>query len=74
MTLAPTGPANPLGLSAEYDLEDTLDFGGDINIGSAEWTGESSGTFAGPDATAILATDKEIEQGETETYTDHGGR
>ena len=50
VTLAATGPANPLGLSAEYDLDDTLDFGGDINIGSAEWSGESSGTFAGPDA------------------------
>ena len=69
VALAPTGPANPLGLSAEYGLEDTLDFGGDINIGSAEWTGESSGTFASPTATAILATDKEIEQGETEKYT-----
>ncbi|HEX5859998.1 MAG TPA: hypothetical protein VFY91_17955 [Microbacterium sp.] len=69
VTLAAQGPANPKGLAAEYDLEDTLDFGGDINIASAEWSGTSSGTFTGPDDTAILADDKAIAAGVTHTYT-----
>ena len=69
VTLAAQGPANPKGLAAEYDLEDTLDFGGDINIGSAEWSGESSGDFDGPNDTAVLATDKAIAAGATHTYT-----
>ncbi|MGU3647046.1 VWA domain-containing protein [Microbacterium sp. C23T] len=68
--LAAKGPQNPDGLSAEYDLTDTLDFGGDINIGSAEW--EYAGTshdFAGPDSTEILANDRKIAAGQTHTYT-----
>ncbi|GAA1982345.1 hypothetical protein [Microbacterium pumilum] len=69
VNLAPAGPANPDGLSAEYDLTDTLDFGGGIDIGSAKWSGESSGTFPAPDATVTLATDHEIEAGDTHTYT-----
>ncbi|MDR7113589.1 putative repeat protein (TIGR01451 family)/LPXTG-motif cell wall-anchored protein/fimbrial isopeptide formation D2 family protein [Microbacterium trichothecenolyticum] len=70
VTLAGEGPQNPKGLSAEYDLTDTLDFGGDINIGSAEW--EFDGTshdFAGPDSTETLANDRTIDAGETHTYT-----
>lgn len=69
VALAAEGPENPKGLSAEYDLTDTLEFGGGIDIGSASWTGESSGDFPGPDETAELATDKTIDAGETHTYT-----
>ncbi|MCW5954180.1 MAG: hypothetical protein KIT69_18170, partial [Propionibacteriaceae bacterium] len=60
-------PANEKGLGAEYDLTDTLNFGGGINIVSASWTGASSGTFSGD--TATLATDKTIASGATHTYT-----
>ncbi|GAA1943964.1 LPXTG cell wall anchor domain-containing protein [Microbacterium deminutum] len=67
VTLAPQGPANPDGLSAKYDLVDTLDFGGDINVISAMWSGESSGTFVGN--TGTLATGKAIAAGATHTYT-----
>ncbi|WP_318354384.1 MULTISPECIES: VWA domain-containing protein [Microbacterium] len=66
--LAAEGPLNPNGRSAEYDLVDQLEFGGDINIGSASWTGESEGDFTGPDDPAQLATDKTIDAGETHTY------
>ncbi|MFE5407345.1 VWA domain-containing protein [Microbacterium sp. NPDC056569] len=71
VALAPEGPLNPKGLSAEYDLEDELQFGGDINIGSAEWTGPSDlspGTFPAPDQPAQLAEDERIDAGETDTY------
>ncbi|WP_203582286.1 prealbumin-like fold domain-containing protein [Microbacterium hibisci] len=68
VTLAPEGPLNPKGLSAEYDLVDRLQFGGDILIGSASWTGESEGEFPGPADPADLAVDKTIDAGETHTY------
>lgn len=70
VALAAEGPLNPNGLSAEYDLTDALAFGGDINIGSAEW--EFDGTshdFSGPDEEQTLATDRTIDAGETHTYT-----
>ncbi|WP_347978060.1 SpaA isopeptide-forming pilin-related protein [Microbacterium sp. ProA8] len=70
VTLAPEGPENPEGLSAEYDLTDTLEFGGDIEIGSASWEFEgTSNDFAGPNDPATLANDRTIDAGETHTYT-----
>ena len=67
--LAPAGPDNPKGLSATYDLEDALDFGGDIEIESASWTGQSSGDFPSPSGAAVLADDTAIGAGVTHTYT-----
>ncbi len=49
-----------------YSLTDTLEFGGDIVVNSASWTGPSSGTFAGD--TATLATDVALGAGESHTY------
>ncbi|MFK4834629.1 hypothetical protein ACI3KY_02750 [Microbacterium sp. ZW T2_14] len=70
VALAEQGPQNPKGLSAEYDLTDTLDFGGDISIGSAEWEFEgTSHDFSGPDEEQTLATDEKIDAGQTHTYT-----
>ena len=66
--LAPKGEANPKGLSAKYDLTDTLDFGGDISIGNASWTYQGTSTdFQGDSAT--MATGKAIAAGATHTYT-----
>lgn len=58
---------NPNGIAAEYDLADTLSFGGGITVDSASWTGPTSGPFTGNSAT--LATDRTILAGATHTYT-----
>lgn len=57
-------------LAATYSLSDTLTFGGDIVIDTADsgWTGPTSGSF-GPSTTAQLATDQAIAKGATDTYT-----
>lgn len=59
-------------LTATYSLSDTLSFGGDIDVLTADsgWTGPggSSGSF-GPSTTAQLATDQAIAKGATDTYT-----
>lgn len=67
--LAPEGDDNPDGLAAKYDLTDTLDFGGDIEISEASWSGESSGTFEPVTDPADLATGKAIAAGATHVYT-----
>ncbi|WP_029145653.1 LPXTG cell wall anchor domain-containing protein [Microbacterium luticocti] len=66
-TLAPTGDANPAGLSASYDLTDTLAFGAGIHVTAATWSGASSGTYSGD--TATFAHDRTIKPGATDTYT-----
>lgn len=64
------GPGNPDGYSGQYDLDDALEFGGDIDVQSASWTGPTgSGSFALPAGTATLATDRVILPGVTDTYT-----
>ena len=59
-------------LTATYSLSDTLTFGGDIDVLTADsgWTGPggSSGSF-GSSTTAQLATDQAIAKGVTDTYT-----
>jgi hypothetical protein len=59
-------------LTATYSLSDTLSFGGDIDVLTADsgWTGPggSSGSF-GSSTTAQLATDQAIAKGATDTYT-----
>lgn len=61
------------GLAAEYDLDDTLDFGGDIEVQSAAWTGpdDTGGDFTDTagEWTAQLADDETIGAGATHTYT-----
>ncbi|MEU1971682.1 hypothetical protein ABZ477_08490 [Microbacterium sp. NPDC019599] len=69
VNLAPVGPSNPDGLSAKYDLSDTLDFGGDITVNEASWSGESSGPFEPVTDPATLASGKAIAAGATHTYT-----
>ncbi|QIG38594.1 VWA domain-containing protein [Microbacterium sp. 4R-513] len=69
VNLAPTGPSNPKGLAAKYDLTDTLDFGGDITVNQATWSGESSGSFDPVTDPADLASGKAIAAGATHTYT-----
>ncbi len=70
-TLAPEGPQNPANLSARYVLVDTLDFGGDITVSSAMWTGPASsgGTFSGDSATMTPPGGRTITPGATHTYT-----
>ncbi|MEJ1156570.1 VWA domain-containing protein [Microbacterium marmarense] len=69
--LAPEGEMNPDGLSASYDLVDTLDFGGDIVIESASWAlgGGSATDFDSGSWSAQLAEGKAIGPGATHTYT-----
>lgn len=70
--LAPKGELNPEGLAAKYNLKDTLDFGGEINIDSASWTGPTGTNtppFAGDPPSAQLATGRTIAAGGTDTYT-----
>jgi len=69
VALAPTGPGNPSGLSAAYDLTDVLEFGADIDIQSASWSGQSSGDFPSATEPAVLATGTAIAAGATHTYT-----
>ncbi|MBN9177720.1 MAG: DUF11 domain-containing protein [Microbacterium sp.] len=59
--------ANEKGLSAKYDLTDTLDYGAGITVDSATFTGRHSGTFT--DGEATLATGEVIASGATHTYT-----
>ncbi len=60
--------SNEGGLAAKYDLTDTLQFGGDIDVDSAAWSGQGrSGTFT--DGEATLATGVTIASGATHTYT-----
>ena len=64
VTLGSDGAGQPArALRPSTTSTDTLDFGGDINIGSASWSGESSGTFTGSDEPATLATDTAIAAG-----------
>ena len=67
VSLPGVGPSNPDGLSAKYNLSDTLKFGAGITVTSATWSGQSSGTFSG--TTAQLAMAKTIAAGATHTYT-----
>ncbi|TDN90595.1 VWA domain-containing protein [Microbacterium sp. BK668] len=69
VTLAPVGPGNPDGLAAEYDLTDTLDFGGGIEVVEATWAGQSSGTFDPVTDPAELASDEAIAAGATHVYS-----
>lgn len=69
VTLAEQGPENPKGLSAKYDLTDTLDFGGDINVGSAQWSLDGADPVDFDGITAEMAKDKSIAAGGTHTYT-----
>ncbi|WP_137845653.1 LPXTG cell wall anchor domain-containing protein [Microbacterium sp. 2FI] len=67
--------ANEQDLSAEYDLSDELLFGGDIEPAtgswatSASWVGEGDDGAFEADGTAVIATDKTIDPGDTHTYT-----
>ncbi|TXK15967.1 DUF11 domain-containing protein [Microbacterium wangchenii] len=69
VTLPPVGEDNPKGLSAAYDLTDTLDFGDGIDIRSASWSGQSSGDFTFSPDPAVLASGTAIGPGVTHTYT-----
>ncbi|KAA9147114.1 VWA domain-containing protein, partial [Microbacterium lushaniae] len=69
VTLPPLGEDNPKGLSAAYDLTDTLDFGDGIDIRSASWSGQSSGDFTFSPEPAVLASGTAIAAGATHTYT-----
>ncbi|WP_181034035.1 VWA domain-containing protein [Arthrobacter sp. GMC3] len=67
---------NPFGVSAEYELTDTLKFGAGITVNSASWTGPGakSGTWAEPmkNPTTTLAPPAPktlIAAGVTDTYT-----
>lgn len=66
-------PLNPNNRSAKYDLSDTLDFGGDIEIQSAEWSLDGGAVTAWEDPmgspTEQLASGKAIAAGVTHTYT-----
>jgi uncharacterized repeat protein (TIGR01451 family) len=57
--------------AAEYDLTDALEFGGDIEIQSATWSGQGQTdvAFDEPAWTADIATDKAIADGTSHTYT-----
>jgi len=71
-SLAAAGtPENPDGLSAKYSLDDQLDFGGDIDIASAVWSGQGQTdvAFDDDDWSASIATGKTITAGSTHTYT-----
>lgn len=67
VTLAADGP------NAEYDLTDALDFGGDIEVQSARWSGQGTTDEAFDEAggnwTAELADGRLIRAGQTHTYT-----
>jgi uncharacterized repeat protein (TIGR01451 family)/LPXTG-motif cell wall-anchored protein len=71
VTQPATGPTNPAGLSGKYNLSDTLDFGGDIDVNSASWeySGTSHNWSVGFGDAQTLATGKAIKQGVTDTYT-----
>ncbi len=70
VSLAPEGPGNPDGLSAKYDLTDTLAFGGGITVDSATVTGPGTpGAFSGEPPTATLASGRTIVPGATDTFT-----
>lgn len=45
VTLPTDEASNPKGLSAKYDLSDTLKFGEGVTVSGATWTGKSSGSF-----------------------------
>jgi len=71
-SLAAAGSAeNPDGLSAKYSLSDQLDFGGDIDIDTATWSGEGQTDvpFDDSDWSADIASGKTIAAGATHTYT-----
>ncbi|SDS81547.1 LPXTG-motif cell wall anchor domain-containing protein/conserved repeat domain-containing protein [Paraoerskovia marina] len=58
-------------LPTTYSLTDSPMYGDGIDITSATWTGpnESSGEFTGDPLTAVLATDRQLAAGATETWT-----
>ncbi|WP_243075619.1 SpaA isopeptide-forming pilin-related protein [Microbacterium sp. SS28] len=67
-------PGNETGENSEYSLEDALDFGDDIEVTDASWEGPGgapgdAGDFDDSDWTADLATDRQIEDGDTHVYT-----
>ncbi|MBL3683373.1 VWA domain-containing protein [Leucobacter aridicollis] len=61
---------NPLGpIAAIYSLTDTLNFGGDIEVTSAQWTGPAATTGTFTDGTATLATNRTLAAGATDNFT-----
>lgn len=62
VTLPTDEVANPSGLSAAYDLDDTLDFGAGLRILSAQWTGPggTSGDIDPGSGRVLLAEDRTI--------------
>lgn len=62
--------SNGSDLTAVYSLSDELHFGGDITVDSASWTGpgDASGAFGEGETSAVLATDRVLGAGTSETY------
>ncbi|GAA1326044.1 VWA domain-containing protein [Leucobacter albus] len=62
--------ANPDGLSAKYDLDDTLTFGAGIEVTAASWTGPGTGAgdFDSANWSAELARDRSLAAGATHEY------
>ena len=72
VTQPATGANNPGGLSAKYNLSDTLKFGDSITVNSASWaknSGASNKWAVDFDAAQTFATGTVIKQGATDTYT-----
>ncbi|WP_312347904.1 DUF5979 domain-containing protein [Actinomyces sp.] len=63
--------SNDSDLTAVYSLSDELHFGGDITVESASWTGPdgATGAFAAGETSAVLAIDRVLGAGGSETYT-----
>ncbi|GAA2827668.1 hypothetical protein GCM10010471_06460 [Leucobacter komagatae] len=61
---------NPLGpIAAIYSLTDTLNFGGDVEVTSAQWTGPAATTGTFTNGTATLATNRTLAAGATDNFT-----
>ncbi|MFF8819411.1 VWA domain-containing protein [Leucobacter sp. NPDC015123] len=71
VTLPAKGELNRDGLSAKYNLSDTLAYGAGITVQSAAWTGPAGaeGDFDDTTWSANLATGATIAAGEALTYT-----